>query len=114
MARRIRPVGSLGGRYDISIDGTGEPRELPDLLSPRDRTPQWTADSRSVCVYDQTSRPLKVEICDVETGKKLPWKQVPLDESLVQVRLRLTPDGRSYAYGARSAFSELYLVEGLR
>ena len=98
----------------ISIDGAGEPRELPNLQSPRDRAAQWTADSRSVYVYDQSSRPLKVEICDVETGQKRPWKEIPLDESLAQVRLRLTPDGRSYAYGARSAFSELYLVEGLR
>jgi eukaryotic-like serine/threonine-protein kinase len=110
-----RVVGVRGGKLVVvSIDGAGEPRELPDLLSPRDRAPQWTADSRSVYVYDQSSRPLKVEICDVESGKKRPWKQIPLDESLFHVRLRLTPDGRSYAYGARSSFSELYLVEGLR
>jgi Tol biopolymer transport system component len=110
-----RVVGVRKGKLVvISIDGAGEARELPNLLSPRDRVPQWTADSQSLYVYDQTRRPLKVEICDVETGKRRPWKEIPLDESLSQLRLRLTPDGRSYAYGARSAFSELYLVEGLR
>ena len=38
----------------------------------------------------------------------------PADESAGGLRMRITPDGRFYVYGARAALSELYLVEGLR
>jgi len=42
------------------------------------------------------------------------WREIPLDESMGMARVRLTPDGRFYVYGAAVTFSELYLVDGLR
>jgi hypothetical protein len=98
----------------LSLDGSGEPRELPGLTPPRDRAAQWTIDSRSLYVYDFVKRPLAVELYDVKTGNRRPWKTIPMDESLSQVRFRVTPDGRSYVYSGRTVFSELYLVDGLR
>ncbi len=111
----LRAVGIGRGKFVVfTLDGSGEPRELPGLVPPQDRAVQWSADSRSLYVYDMSSRPLKVDLFDVETGKRRPWKQIPIDQSLALVRLRATPDGRAYAYGAQAIFSELYLVEGLR
>ncbi len=53
-------------------------------------------------------------LLDLETGQKRLWKEFPLDESVGFVRVRVTPDGRFYVYGAVKGLSELYLVEGLR
>jgi eukaryotic-like serine/threonine-protein kinase len=111
-----RLVGVRAGKFFVlSLDGSGEPREIGGLAAPRDRVVQWSADSRSVYVYRLgLGRPLRVDLYDVETGKRRPWKEIPVDESMRGVRIRLTPDGRAYIYGAGSVFSELYLVDGLR
>ena len=95
-----RAVAICRGKFVVfPLDGSGEPRELPGLVAPRDRAAQWSADSRSLYVYDISTRPLQVDLYDVETGKRRPWKQIPIDQSLALVRLRVTPDGRSYVYG---------------
>ncbi len=108
-------VAVRGGKFTVfSLDGSEPPRELPDLSPPRDRAIQWTDDSRSLYVHSGFGRPLLVELCDVQTGKRRPWKQLPLEDPNFQLRVRVTPDGRTYVYGSRAVFSELYLVEGLR
>ncbi len=110
-----RAVGVRAGKLVVfSLEGSGEPRELPGLSPPLERAVQWSTDSRLLYVYDMTSRPLRVDLYDVDTGRRRPWKQIPIDESLLQVRLRVSPDGRTYVYDGRSVFSELCLVEGLR
>jgi hypothetical protein len=80
----------------------------------REWVTQWTPDSRSLYVIVIGSRPLSVDLYDVQTGKRSPWRQIPLDEPSSQIRLHMTPDGRAYVLGSRAVFSELYLVEGLR
>jgi eukaryotic-like serine/threonine-protein kinase len=110
-----RAVAMRKGKFTVfSLDGSEPPRELPDLSPPVDRAIQWTADSRSLYVHSVIGRPLAVELCDVQTGKRKLWKQLPLENPNFQLRVRVTPDGRAYVYGSRAVFSELYLVEGLR
>jgi len=110
-----RAVAIRGGNFVVlPLDGSGEPRELAGLVSPRDRVPQWSEDSRSLYVYSQGTRPLQVDLYDVEAGRRRPWRQISMEESAGQVRLRITPDGGAYAYRMQSVFSELYLVDGLR
>ena len=110
-----RAVGVRAGKLVVfSLDGSGEPRELPGLSSPQERPAQWSADSRSLYVYSRVDRGVKVELYDVETYEKRPWKIIPIDESLTRFSVRLTPDGQGYVYGAWGVSSALYLVEGLR
>ncbi len=107
-------VGFREGRaWVYPIDGGGEGRAVPGV-APDDRVIQWSADSRSVYVYSGRERPLRLFLLDLETGQKRLWKEFPLDESAGPVRLRVTPDGRSYVYRTSVTLSELYLVEGLR
>ena len=110
-----RAVAARAGKLIVlSLDGSEQPRELPGLSAPRDRAVQWTADSQSLYVNSLMGRPVAVDLYDVQTGKRSPWKQIPLEEPYYQVRVRVTPDGRAYVVGSRAVFSELYLVEGLR
>ena len=110
-----RAVASREGKFIIlTLDDSEKPHELAGLSTLTDRAVQWTSDSRSLYVYTLGSRPLSVELYDIQTGKRAPWRQLPVDESYTQLRLRVTPDGRAYVLGSRAVFSELYLVEGLR
>ena len=95
------------------IDGGGEGRAVPGMAR-GDRVVQWSADSRSVYFYSPRERPLKVFLLDLETGQKRMWKELPLDESVGRIQVRVTPDGRFYVYGTTAARSELYLVDALR
>ena len=107
-------VGFREGRASVfPLDGGGEGRAVPGVAS-GDRVIQWSVDSRSLYVYDPLERPLRVFLVDLETGQKSLWKEIPLDASAARVRVRVTPDGRSYVYGTTTITSELYLVEGLR
>jgi Tol biopolymer transport system component len=106
-------VGLREGRaWVYPIDGGGDGRAVPGV-SPDDRVIQWSADSRGVYVHGP-QRPLQVFLLDLETGQKRLWKEIPLDESAGGVRVRVTPDGRSYVYSTTVTVGELYLVEGLR
>ncbi|MFY9550522.1 MAG: hypothetical protein WAU32_05170, partial [Thermoanaerobaculia bacterium] len=110
-----RVVGVRKGQFLIyRIDGPGEPQVVAGFSPPLDRLVQWSSDSRSLFAYNQTTRPIQVDLIDVETGEKRPWRQIPVDETWRQVRVRVTPSGNAYVFGATSIISELYLVEGLR
>jgi len=93
----------------VPVDG-GQARAVPGL-TPTDRVANWSADSRSLYVWDA---PAKVWLLDVDTGQRRLWKEIPVEDSLTVMQIRVTPDGGTWAlYGAQS-FAELYLVEGLR
>jgi Tol biopolymer transport system component len=107
-------IGLREGRaWVYPIDGGGDGRAVPGVSS-GDRVIQWSADSRGVYVHGPAERPVQVFLLDLETGQKRLWKELPLDESAGGVRVRVTPDGRSYVYSTVVTVGELYLVEGLR
>jgi len=61
--------------------------------------------------------PARVEKVDVSTGARGLWKELSppdLDGVTNLVRIRITPDGSSYAYTYFRLLSELFLVDGLR
>ncbi len=93
----------------VPVDG-GQARVVPGL-SRLDRVAQWSADSRSLYVWE---RPAKVWLHDVATGERRLWKEIPVEDSLVVNQIRVTPDGSTWAVYGVQGFSELYLVEGLR
>jgi hypothetical protein len=60
--------------------------------------------------------PCSVFRLDPSTGNRQVWKTLtpPDPAGVMSVQaLRLTPDGKSYAYSFWSIYSDLYLVDGL-
>ncbi|HLK62872.1 MAG TPA: protein kinase [Bryobacteraceae bacterium] len=113
--RRFLTVGPDGQHHIYSIDG-GEPKMVVGL-TPHDRVVGWTADGRSVYIttHHNQNRTLPVSVLDLEKGTRTPWKEikptVPVDEVS---GLRITPDGKAYAYNYTYLRSELYVADGIR
>jgi Tol biopolymer transport system component len=102
----------LAAAHDKGI----EPQSLSGWL-PKDIWITWSADGRSAYVYhdDKTSAP--VYRLDVATGKReLVMMIGPNDSAGVTAiqNLRITPDGKSYAYSFSRELSDLFLVDGAR
>jgi Tol biopolymer transport system component len=99
----------------VPLDG-GERRVIPKT---KDLDPiSWAPDGRTFFAFADGSIPARVFRVDVETGERALWKElVPPERSgLIAINpIFVTPDGRFYAYSyARSATSDLYLIEGLK
>jgi Tol biopolymer transport system component len=99
----------------IPIDG-GEPGTVgntKDLDFIR-----WSDDGKFIFGAVAGSIPARVVRIEVATGKRESWKEMapPERAGLVVVNpVFLTPDGKHYVYGyARSATSDLYVIEGLK
>lgn len=79
---------------------------------------QWTADGRALYLQERGDWPKRVFRLDLATGRRELWKEIaPSDHAgLVPSngRIRFTPNGNAYAYGARYVLSQLYLAEGLK
>jgi Tol biopolymer transport system component len=96
--------------------GGGESRPIAGL-DRGDQPIEWTPDGSALFVY-QESRDLPVSIYRYEfsTRKKALWKVLaPADPGARGLvgRLRMTPDGKAYAYVYERYLSDLYLVDGL-
>jgi hypothetical protein len=99
----------------VPLDGAGEARTVPGLaFAEGNRVARWSSDSRALYAYRSGERPLEVRLVDIETGRRRPWKTIPMDEMLGFVQFRVTPDGKTWLSSGRRTLSELYLVEGLR
>jgi Tol biopolymer transport system component/predicted Ser/Thr protein kinase len=121
LSRPGHPV-SPDGKYVVGIQGgqallvpiDGGPARALAGISPDEHVAQWSADSRSLYVYRASDRPLKIWLHEIDSGKRLLWKEFPLDESSGFIQILPTPDGSTWAYSGRQVLSELYLIEGLR
>ena len=74
------------------------------------------ADGRSLYVFRQSAPPGKIELLDVATGRRTPWKEFrpPDPAGILQVGpVVIAPDGSSYVYSYRRLLDELYVVTGL-
>jgi hypothetical protein len=61
--------------------------------------------------------PARVEICDIATGARRPWREiVPPDPAgvLAVGPILIAPDGNSYVYSYRRVLDDLFLVTGLK
>jgi Tol biopolymer transport system component len=77
----------------------------------------WSADGRSVYVYRRNELPARIVRVDVETGRRETWKEIaPADRTgLDRIdTIRMTPDGRAYAYGYTRILGSLQVVKNLR
>jgi Tol biopolymer transport system component len=100
-----------GQPFLFPVEG-GEARAIPGL-GPGSRVyvVGWAADGRSL--YVVPSGESTIWLHDVESGKRRIWKKLDPPGNHGPTSLRITPDGRYYAYAAWRDFSSLYLVEGL-
>ena len=133
--RPISPEG-VGGAFAVSPDGSlvaaqrldgkialypvdgGETRPVPGA-GEGDLPVQWSADGRSLYVRSPVElySPARVFRLDLKTGKRMLWKELFPEDPAGDVGtdvVRLTPDGKWYAYSYLRVLSDLYLVEGLR
>jgi eukaryotic-like serine/threonine-protein kinase len=107
-------VGLRGGARLYPIEG-GEPRDIP-FLEPDDLPLRWTADGRSLFVW-QNDVPAPVYRIDAATGRReLAWRLVPSDPAGISriMRVVVAADGRSCFYSYKRQLSDLFVAEGLR
>lgn len=123
----LSPDGSLiaafdryGEYYLCPVGAADEPRPLDGYLD-GDVLIQWSADGRFLFVREAGNLALRIHKLDLSTGRRELWKDLaPADPAaLIDIgsdpgQVRLTPDGKFYAYTYWTFAGELYLVQGLK
>jgi hypothetical protein len=106
-----------GGRFALyPIDG-GEPKPVPGLDPKKEYTTGWRSDNQSIYVMANTAPQPEfiVDSLNVFTGKRERLMEVHPSRPVAEVEyLRLTPDGRAYAYNYDVRLSDLYVASGLK
>jgi hypothetical protein len=77
----------------------------------------WSDDGRRLYAYRFLAHPAKIVRIDPQTGASEPWRELLVADAAGVHGLpsvRITPDGKAYAYSYYRALSELFAVEGLR
>jgi hypothetical protein len=86
-------------------------------MEPDDIVLRWTRDGTGLFVYRPSAPPLRVDVVDVQTGKRTLWKELrPPDPSGVEQvgPIVMSPDESTYAYSYRRSLDDLYLATGLK
>jgi len=106
----------VGGVRLHSISG-GEPHPVPGVPALGEWPVQWRADGRALYVGRRGRGGYYwIDEVNLATGRRARWKELRLPHPASGgIRfVKMTPDGKAYAYNAWSSLSTLYLVEGLR
>jgi Tol biopolymer transport system component len=119
-AQNIVAVDRYGEYYVCGIGASTTPRPLAGYQD-GDVPLQWSGDGRFLYVREAGNLALRIYRLDVTTGARQLWKAlVPPDPAvLIDIgsdpgQVRITPDGKSYAYTYWTFEGELYLAEGLK
>jgi Tol biopolymer transport system component len=112
-------VDRYGEFYLCSLDKPTEPRPLAGYKD-GDVPLQWSTDGRRLFVREGGNLTLRIFALDLSTGAREFWKELaPRDPAvLIDIgtdpgQVRLTPDGKSYAYTYWTFEGELYVAQGL-
>lgn len=118
--RTIAAVDRYGEYHLCSVDQQTEPRPLAGYLD-GDVLLQWSADGRFLFVREEGNLVLRIHKLDLATGTRQFWKEfVPPTPAMVTDigsdpgQVRITPDGKSYAYTYWTFEGVLYLAQGLK
>ncbi|MGB9403805.1 MAG: protein kinase [Candidatus Acidiferrales bacterium] len=106
----------LNGRGWLYPMAGGEAKAVAGVL-PEETWVNWSADGRSAYVYQDKKDDAEVFRVDVTTGKRQQVAKLgPGDPAgLVGIEpVRVTPDGRAYAYSYNRSLSDLYVVDGVK
>jgi eukaryotic-like serine/threonine-protein kinase len=118
----VSPDGKLMFARDVNGKGMlyplagGDARLVPGWL-PDDLWVNWTADGRSAYIYNDNKTNASVFKLDLTTGKREPLMTLALTDPAGVTAIsnvRMTPDGKTYAYTFAREMSDLFLVEGVR
>ncbi len=118
----VSPDGNLMFARDVNENGKlypiagGEPRSIPGWM-PEDMWVNWAGNGQSAYIYHDDKTSATVYRLDLNTGKRVPVATLaPSDAAGVTavLNVRLTADGKSYAYTYDRELSDLFLVEGVR
>jgi hypothetical protein len=110
-------AGQTGQRFRLYALGGGEDVAVPGV-EPGDNPVGWADDGRSLFVVPRGDGgpSLNVHRLDTRTGARAPWREIrspdPVGVTALE-GLRVTPDGRGYAYNIRRVLSTLFVVDGL-
>jgi WD40 repeat protein len=118
--RTLATIDRYGEYYLYSVDGTSEPRPIPGYVD-GDVLLQWSEDGRSLFIREAGNLVLRIHRLDLATGDRRFWKElVPPDPTvLIDIgsdpgQVRISADGKSYAYTYWTFEGELYLAGGLK
>jgi eukaryotic-like serine/threonine-protein kinase len=118
--RSVVAVDRYGEYYVCSLGQPTEPRPLAGYRD-GDVPLQWSADGRAVFVREAGNLTLRIDTLDLATGTRRPWKALtpPDPTAVIDIgsdpgQIRITPDGKAYAYTYWTFEGELYLAEGLK
>jgi eukaryotic-like serine/threonine-protein kinase len=73
----------------------------------------WTADGKSLYRARSNQDNFEIGTFNPETGRTEPWKRIEVKRA-TPAYIRITPDGRSYAYTYQVAAIDAFVVSGLR
>ena len=118
----VSPDGKLCFERDLNGQGllyplAGGKAEVVPGLSAEDVWVNWSSDERSAYIYEDKKTHAEIYRLDLSTGKRqLVTTLAPTDPAGMVgiVPVRITPDGKSYAYSYNRSLSDLYLVEGVK
>jgi len=111
--RVVAVVGPDRRAYVYPLEG-GEPTAL--AMDQKWSLIGWTEDGGSLLVRLRGQVPAQVQRIELKTGSLSPWRSLmPGDSAGVTSigSIRVTPDGKAYAYSYTRNLADLYVVEGL-
>jgi serine/threonine protein kinase/Tol biopolymer transport system component len=118
--KTIAAVDRYGEYYLCALDHSIDPRPLAGYRD-GDIPLQWSADGRALYIREAGNLVLRIHRLDLATGARQLWKElVPPDPTvLIDIgsdpgQIRISPDGKSYAYTYWTFEGELYLAQGLQ
>lgn len=118
--RTLATVDRYGEYYLYDVDGNSRPRAVPGYVD-GDVPLQWSDDGQSLLIRETGNLVLRIHRLNLTTGDRRFWRElVPPDPTvLIDIgsdpgQVRITPDGKSYAYTYWTFEGELYLAQGLK
>ena len=111
----VAAIGPDHKGYMYPVSG-GEAKPIPGF-NPGELPITWSADNRSLYVYQPGEMPARVDRLDLQTGQRTLWKQLmPTDPAGVETigPILMTPDAQTCVFGYHRMLADLYLVEGLK
>ncbi|HXO36737.1 MAG TPA: protein kinase [Candidatus Acidoferrales bacterium] len=114
-SQQIAAIGPDQKGYLYPVAG-GEP-QLVAGISQGEQPITWSADGRSLYIYQPGELPARVYRLDVKSGQRTLWKELmPSDPAGVENigPIYMTPDAKSCVFGYHRMLADLYLVEGLK
>jgi hypothetical protein len=98
-------------RYPIA---GGEPRPIAGV-EPDENVIQWSSDGGGLYLAGYGQPPVKITRLDLASGKRQLWRTIQPQDAVGITNIspiRITPDGKTYAYSYLRAISDLYVVDG--